>query len=159
MVPAYEGIQNFSETGDAIQYGGPHLCADGRFPTTDGKASFSVVELPTPRRREGWFMVSTRRGRQFNSLIYAAVDPVTSAARDAVFMNREDAAALGLRQDQRIVLSNEAGVFEGRVFLAPMARGDLQVHYPEGNVLIARGVVDAGGGVPDYNAMVRVDAS
>jgi hypothetical protein len=37
-----------------------------------------------------------------------------------------------------------------------MARGNLQVHWPEGNVLIRRGVVDQVGGVPDYNAWVEV---
>jgi hypothetical protein len=29
--------------------------------------------------------------------------------------------------------------------------------WPEGNVIIRRGVVDAGGGVPDYNARVRIE--
>jgi hypothetical protein len=31
------------------------------------------------------------------------------------------------------------------------------VHWPEGNVIISRGKVDALGGVPDYNAQVRVE--
>ena len=44
-----------------------------------------------------------------------------------------------------------------RVFLAELAPGNLQVLWPEGNVIIRRGVVDAGGGVPDYNAMMRID--
>jgi hypothetical protein len=29
--------------------------------------------------------------------------------------------------------------------------------WPEGNVIIRRGVIDASGGVPDYNALVRVE--
>jgi len=29
--------------------------------------------------------------------------------------------------------------------------------WPEGNTLIRRGVVDQGGGVPDYNARVRIE--
>jgi len=33
----------------------------------------------------------------------------------------------------------------------------LQIHWPEGNVIIRRGVTDPGGGVPDYNARVRVE--
>jgi hypothetical protein len=49
------------------------------------------------------------------------------------------------------------GHYEGRVFLAPVARGNLQVHWPEGNVIIRRGVVDLQGGVPDYNAQVTVE--
>ena len=36
-------------------------------------------------------------------------------------------------------------------------RGNLQVHWPEGNVLIRRGITDALGGVPDYNAQVRIE--
>ncbi|MGZ5020457.1 MAG: molybdopterin-dependent oxidoreductase, partial [Chthoniobacterales bacterium] len=33
VIPFYDGIQHLRETGDAFQYGGRHLCADGRFPT------------------------------------------------------------------------------------------------------------------------------
>jgi hypothetical protein len=46
---------------------------------------------------------------------------------------------------------------EGSVFLAPIAPGNLQVHWPEGNVIIRRGVYDTMGGVPDYNAQARVE--
>ena len=46
---------------------------------------------------------------------------------------------------------------EGKIFFAPIARGNLQVHWPEGNEIIRRGVYDAVGGVPDYNAQARVE--
>jgi anaerobic selenocysteine-containing dehydrogenase len=113
--------------------------------------------LPDLDRAPGSFEVSTRRGKQFNSLIYDEVDPLTGAARDAVFMSPEDAAALHLTQSDRIVLVSETGRLEGKVFLAPIARGNLQIHWPEANVLIRRGVVDSIGGVPDYNARVRIE--
>ena len=103
------------------------------------------------------FIVSTRRGKQFNSLIYANVDPINGAPRNAVLMNAEDAAALRVAQNDPVVLSNSVGRYEGRVFLAPIARGNLQIHWPEGNVLIRRGVTDPAGGVPDYNARVAVE--
>ena len=103
------------------------------------------------------FIVATRRGKQFNTLVYAQTDPINGASRDAVLMNPEDAAQLQLRHNDRVVLTNETGRFEGCVFLAPIARGNLQVHWPEGNVLIARGRVDPAGGVPDYNARVAVE--
>lgn len=54
---------------------------------------------------------------------------------------------------------NDLGRYEGRVFLAPIARGNLQVHWPEANHLIRRGLTDTLGGVPDYNAQVRVEKS
>ncbi|HVN84584.1 MAG TPA: FdhF/YdeP family oxidoreductase [Candidatus Binatia bacterium] len=159
IVPFYDGIQRLRDRGDAFQYGGPHLCAGWQFPTADGKAHFHAVPLPPVDRPAGVFDVSTRRGKQFNTLIYSDTDPLTGAARDAVFMNPDDAAVLHLANTDRVALVNEHGRLEGRVHLAPIARGNLQVHWPEGNVLIRRGPVDAMGGVPDYNAQVRVEVS
>jgi molybdopterin-dependent oxidoreductase alpha subunit len=160
VIPFYEGIQRLSKTGDAFQYGGAHLCAHGKFATPDGKARFRLVELrgrPATDNGSVLFHVSTRRGKQFNTLIYAEVDPLTGAARDAIFMNPEDASNLRLKNRERIALVNETGRFEGRVFLAPIAAGNLQIHWPEGNVIIPRGKVDGMGGVPDYNALVKVE--
>jgi len=45
------------------------------------------------------------------------------------------------------------------VFLAPITRGNLQVHWPEGNVIIPRGVCEPVGGVPAYAADVRVEVA
>jgi anaerobic selenocysteine-containing dehydrogenase len=165
VVPFYDGIQNLKKTGDAVQYGGPHLCAGGKFPTPDGKAHFKAVALPATYNGDNHqspgidrkFRVSTRRGKQFNSLVYAEVDPLTGAARDAILMNPEDAASLRLIHGDRVSLVNGVGRYEGRVFLAPMARGNLEIHWPEGNVIIRRGVIDPTGGVPDYNAQVTVE--
>jgi molybdopterin-dependent oxidoreductase alpha subunit len=157
VVPFYDGIQTLRKTGDGFQYGGPHLCADGKFATADGKAHFRPVELPDLRKPAGVFEVSSRRGKQFNTLIYAEVDPLTGAARDAVFMNPDDAAKMHLRNNDRVALVNDMGRLEGRVFFAPIAPGNLQVHWPEGNVILKRGIVEPLGGVPDYNAQVRVE--
>ncbi len=43
-----------------------------------------------------------------------------------------------------------------RVFVADVAPGTAQGHWPEVNVLIPDGIVDHDGGVPDYNAVVTV---
>ena len=158
VVPFYDGVQHLRKTGDAIQYGGPHLCADGQFPTADGLGHFRVVDLPKRHRSDqGRFTVSTRRGKQFNTLIYAEVDPLNGASRDAVLMSAEDAAERGFHEGDEIALINDIGRYHGRVFLAPIARGNLQIHWPEGNVILRRGVVDAVGGVPDYNAEVTLE--
>ena len=157
VVPFYEGIQHLHKTGDAFQYGGPHLCAHGRFATPDGKARLFPVSLPDHERPAGHFKASTRRGKQFNSLVYAEIDPLNGAPRDAVLINPDDAAALHVIRGDRVVLRNALGTMQARVFPAPIARGNLQIHWPEGNVLIRKGVVDAGGGVPDYNAFVTLE--
>ncbi|MND04380.1 hypothetical protein D3C83_246200 [compost metagenome] len=54
------------------------------------------------------------------------------------------------------MLRNATGELQGRVFIAPIARGNLQVHWPEGNVIIERDHEDRDAGVPDYNAIVEV---
>jgi predicted molibdopterin-dependent oxidoreductase YjgC len=172
VVPFYKGIEKLAKSGDAFQYGGPHLCAGGKFATADGRGHFRLVDLPSApvqgapavsarggaasEGRDPWFVVSTRRGKQFNTLIYAEVDPLTGATRDAVFMSPEDAARLHFKSRDAVELTNATGTYRGRVFLAPLAPGNLQIHWPEGNVLLRRGLVESLGGVPDYNAMVQV---
>jgi molybdopterin-dependent oxidoreductase alpha subunit len=157
VVPFYDGFQHLRKTGDAFQYGGPHLCANWQFPTPDGKAHFRAVPLPNVGRRAGEFEVSTRRGKQFNTLIYAEIDPLNGAPRDAVFMNPDDAAHLHLSNADTIALRNNLGTYQGRVFLAPIAPGNLQIHWPEGNVIIPHGICDKAGGVPDYNTRVTIE--
>ena len=39
----------------------------------------------------------------------------------------------------------------------PHGGEEIQVHWPEGNVIVRRGITDPGGGVPDYNATVGVE--
>ncbi len=150
----YKGIASLRKKGDQFQYGGARLLAD-RFLTPDGKGHFSAVELPEEKVPEGRFLLATRRGKQFNSMIHAEVDPLTGATRDAIFMAKEDAARLGLRDGERIVLRNERGEFRGRVKIDRVKPGSLQGHWPEVNVLVAAGCLDASG-VPDYNAVVEV---
>ena len=158
VVPFYEGIQHLQNTGDAFQYIGPHLCPDGVCPTSDGRAHLATVALPsTEARPKGVFHVSTRRGKQFNTLIYADVDPINNAPRDAVLMNADDAAARHLKQGDTVTLKNNLGFYTARVHLAPLAPGNLQIHWPEGNHLMDRTRKDAGGGVPDYNALVELE--
>jgi anaerobic selenocysteine-containing dehydrogenase len=72
-------------------------------------------------------------------------------------MNPEDAARLHLANTDSIVLQNDLGRYQGRVFLAPIAPGNLQVHWPEGNVIIPHGIRDKDGGVPDYNTRVTIE--
>jgi molybdopterin-dependent oxidoreductase alpha subunit len=156
-VPMYDGIQHLRRAGDAIQYGGERLCEGWRFPTADGKARFSVVELPETDVPEGAFLVATRRGKQFNSMVHEHADSLTGAVRDAVLMNEDDAARLGLEHGETVLLTSESGEFRGRVCVAPMKPGNLELHWPEGEVLIDRRKRSPEAGIPDYNAVVRVE--
>ncbi|HYN98390.1 MAG TPA: molybdopterin dinucleotide binding domain-containing protein, partial [Actinomycetota bacterium] len=156
VVPLYEGIQNLRQAGDSVQYGGPHLCAGWKFPTPDGRAQFSSVPLPSVDVPKGSFVCTTRRGKQFNSMVHEKRDPLTGAERDAIYMNEHDAASLNLCEGERVVLSSAAGEYAGKVFMSQVAPGNLQVHWPEGSVLIDGHRRSAESKIPDYNAVVTL---
>jgi molybdopterin-dependent oxidoreductase alpha subunit len=154
VCPTYRGIAKLRRKGDQFQYGGARLLENG-FPTADGKGHFSVVDLPEERLGHGRFLLSTRRGRQFNSIVHSDSDPLTGAMRDDIFMAAEDARKLGLKAGDPVVLRNELGEYRGRVRIDRIKPGSLQGHWPEVNGLIPCGRLDASG-VPDYNAAVEV---
>jgi predicted molibdopterin-dependent oxidoreductase YjgC len=163
-VPAYEGVQHLRAKGDQFQWGGARLCErDGlpHFETSDGRAHAAAVPLgaslyPTDAADPRRFRLSTRRGKQFNSMVWDEHDPLTGAARDEVLMSAADAAALGVAEGARVRLRSNAGALDLRVRFAAIRPRNLQVHWPEGNALIRRGRVDPRCGEPDYNAAVEV---
>ncbi|GGS91166.1 formate dehydrogenase [Planobispora rosea] len=157
-VPFYEGISRLSGFGDNVQYGGRHLCPDGRFPTADGLGRFSPVPLPVLERPDGAFMVATRRGKQFNSMVHERRDGFNGATREAVLMSAHDADRLGLPDGTPVELRSVTGdrAFRGRVLRAPLTPGNLQIHWPEGNVLLDAGRRSPAARIPDYNALVTI---
>ena len=70
-------------------------------------------------------------------------------------MSAEDAARLGCAMAMPILLAQRHGELRGRVKIDRIKPGCLQAHWPEANVLIPAGRLDASG-VPDYNATVEV---
>src|SRR5262249_35267816 len=142
-VPLYQGIERLAAKGDQIQWGGRHLYADGHFATPDGKAHFAPVSLragPAHGRAGGVdrpFAVSTRRGKQFNSMIQRQIDPLTGAERNDILISRDDLNRLGLHEGTSVRLRSDDGVFEGRLKEAPIKAGNLEIHWPEGNTLLS----------------------
>jgi molybdopterin-dependent oxidoreductase alpha subunit len=157
VCPTYKGIANMKKKGDSFQYGGPRLLVD-TFLTPDGLGHFSAVDMPEEKVPEGRFLLATRRGKQFNSIIHADKDPLTGARRDDIFMAQEDAGRLGVQNGDEITLRNSIGEFRGRVHIARIRPGCLQAHWPEINKIIPAGRLDPSG-VPDYNATVEVLAA
>ena len=158
VVPMYAGIETLSKQGDNVQYGGPHLCAGWEFATPDGKARFMPVTVPAGAEiPDGMFAVATRRGKQFNTMVHEQKDAITGASRDAVFMSQADADALGLRDGDPVLIRSAIGEMAGRVYVSGMSPRNLQVHWPEGNVLIDPHVRSKQAHIPDYNAFVTVE--
>ncbi|NEQ81132.1 MAG: FdhF/YdeP family oxidoreductase [Moorea sp. SIO2I5] len=157
VIPQYAGIQHLKEAGDQFQYGGAHLCFGWNFPTPDGLAHFSPLSPPKLELPEGHFLVATRRGKQFNSMVQEQKDAITGARRKAVLMSRVDAKKLRLNHGDAVILRNQQGQFQGHIHIAPITPGNLQVHWPEGNVLLDKGKRSPEVDIPDYNALVRLE--
>ncbi|HTW09035.1 MAG TPA: FdhF/YdeP family oxidoreductase [Acidimicrobiales bacterium] len=160
-VPNYALIRTLRAEGDQFQYGGDHLCTGWQFPTPDGKAHFAAVALPAVALPAvappaGAFWVTTRRGRQFNSMVQGDRDGHTGAGRDAVLINTRDAAALGVRDGDSVLLTSDHGHMTAKAKLAPVALGTLQVHWPEGLVLLDATERSSRSGIPEGSALVRV---
>ena len=158
VVPSYAGIEQLCRTGDAVQWGGPRLCVGGDFPTDDGRGRFTAVAPRPAVPPDGPLRLSTRRGKQFNTMVLATRDPLTGAGRDAVFLAETDATARRLRDGDSVVVRSPHGELQGHVHVAPLRAGNVQVYFPEGNVLLALGRRGASG-VPDYTTEVEVLAT
>jgi molybdopterin-dependent oxidoreductase alpha subunit len=155
-VPLYRGIEKLRERGDQFQYGGRLLCAGNEFPTADGKARFSTVSLPSGPNPDGRLVLSTRRGKQFNSMVQERRDGLTGAGRESVLISAEDAARLEIGDGGDVIVVSDSGELRGRALIAPIAPGNVQVQWPEGNVLIGAEHRSPEAGIPDYNALVEV---
>lgn len=156
VVPMYDGIQHLRSTGDQVQWGGQRLCDGWQFPTSDGRAHFGVVRPGEIDLPEGRFLLSTRRGKQFNTMILKDRDPLTGSMRDSVLVAEEDARRLGFVEGSAVVVRSEHGEMNARVMVAPMKPGNVQMLFPEANVLLASGPHDERSKIPDYNTLVEI---
>ncbi|MCG1030088.1 FdhF/YdeP family oxidoreductase [Virgibacillus halodenitrificans] len=153
----YDGIQHLKKQGDVFQWGGAWLCEDGVCPTPDGKGNLIPIDIPSLDKPEGTFYITTRRGKQFNSMVYKETDPFNEAGRYDVLINPSDAKKLGITNEEAIVLYNQHGVFQGKAHFADITEGNVGLHFPEGNFLIPKGVYDGPSGIPQYSIAVKVE--
>jgi molybdopterin-dependent oxidoreductase alpha subunit len=160
VIPDYAGIERLAAGGDNFQIGGPRLCDGGRFPTPDGRARFGRLheaagaELPTDADA---FVLITRRGKQFNSIVHQDVDPLGGLARDAVVVSSASARRLGLADGARVWVENDHGRVAGRLRVGPLAERAVMLHWPEANVLLDPAHRSAGAATPAYKGgAVRV---
>ncbi|MBI3663884.1 MAG: FdhF/YdeP family oxidoreductase [Acidobacteria bacterium] len=114
-MPMYAGIASLHSAGDSVQYGGQLLCANGVCADLPGaRARFTPLAPPpndpvilsAPKaREESLFYLTTRRGKQFNSMLWSTRDPLTgSTRRDDIFISPEDAHFLGLGDGDPVLL-------------------------------------------------------
>ncbi len=156
VVPAYAGIESLRESGDQVQWGGERLCEGWRFPTDDGRARFVPVTPQEATLPPGRFRLSTRRGKQFNTMVWRDVDPVTGADRDALFVSPADAARLAIGEGTPVRVRSASGEVSARVRIAAIRDGNVQMFFPEANPLLDPTRRDPVGLVPDDSAEVEI---
>lgn len=156
VVPLYAGIERLERLGDQVQWGGERLCEGGVFPTDDGRARLVAIDPHDARLPEGRLHLTTRRGKQFNSMVWRATDPLTGGGRDALLMAPEDLRGRGLVEGQEVDVRSATGAVRARVRAANLAPGNVQMFFPEANALLDATRRDAEGLVPDYGAVVEV---
>jgi predicted molibdopterin-dependent oxidoreductase YjgC len=158
VMALYRGIETLDAEGQSVQWGGTRLGSDGFPNMPDGKARFSVVPLPRLDQDipEGRFWLTTRRGKQFNSMRDGAHDPITATStRRDVLLNPDDLRALAIRNGDPILLRSDHGQMRARAVSGPCRPRHVQAFWPEANVLLGRRY-DPVSGEPDYNAVVEI---
>jgi molybdopterin-dependent oxidoreductase alpha subunit len=124
----------------------PHGPRDTRaFPTTTGKANFTVNAMTAPKVPEGRLLLQTLRSHdQYNTTIYGLDDRYRgiTGGRRVILLNPEDARTFGVVEGSYVDLVSEwqDGVERRaphfRVVLYPTTRGCAAAYYPETNVLV-----------------------
>ncbi len=153
VVGFYDGIQHLKKEGDYFQYGGDTLCKDWNFPTDDGKAHFKATQIPNRPLEANEFIIVTRRGKQFNSILHAEIDALNKEGRDAVLMSADAARRLSLHENDTIHLHNMFGDYYGIVRFAEIDDNTIQVYWPEGNVLLDPDALSPLAKIPAYKSV------
>ncbi|MEY3569005.1 MAG: hypothetical protein RL267_153 [Chloroflexota bacterium] len=156
IVPSYAGIETLKESGDAIQWGGERLCEGQVFATPDGKAHFATVLPIEATLPAGKLNLSTRRGKQFNSMVWRDKDPLNGAVRSDILISAADAATRGFVDGAAVRVRSATGEVQAHIKVAPIRAGSVQMHFPEANPLIDGVHRDPISHVPDYNAIVEL---
>jgi molybdopterin-dependent oxidoreductase alpha subunit len=145
----------------------PHPPRDERrFPTSDGRARFTVNGLEVIRPPEGRLLLQTLRSHdQYNTTVYGHDDHYRGirGGRKVVLVNPSDLASLGLRDGDEVDLVSEWLDGERRapgfrVVSYPTAQGCAAAYFPETNLLVPLDSTADGSNTPTSKSLVvRLD--
>jgi molybdopterin-dependent oxidoreductase alpha subunit len=157
VMPLYSGIEKLAKEGESVQWGGPLLGTDGFPSMPNGRARFSICQIPRIDVPAGRLVLTTRRGKQFNSMTHGPTDPLTRGARrEALLMNENDMQRLGVKDGEEVLVRSDAGTMEAIARPGPCRENHVQAFWPECNPLLARRY-DPVSGEPDYATAVSVE--
>jgi molybdopterin-dependent oxidoreductase alpha subunit len=157
LMPLYAGIGALEKEGQSFQWGGPRLGENGFPGMPNGRARFSVCAIPRIDVPEGKLVLTTRRGKQFNSMTYGNTDPLTAGARrQSLLMSSEDMSRIGIEEGGRVMVRSDAGAMAAVARPGPCRPGHVQAFWPECNPLLER-KYDPASGEPEYATAVSVE--
>jgi len=162
IVPGWEKIGAIDTTKEEFHLQ-ERLLHRPAFKTPSGKAQFKAHAIPKlPELEKDQVRVMTVRSEgQFNTVVYEEEDIYRGQdGRDVILMNPADIARMGLKEEQRVNVSNEVGEMRNiRVKGFDIAPGCALMYYPEGNALVST-AVDPRSKTPAFKAAIaRVTAS
>ncbi|RKH33438.1 hypothetical protein D7Y13_17170 [Corallococcus praedator] len=141
-IPGFEDFnRRVRESGGFALPNGPR---EGRFPTPDGKAHFTVHTMPRLKLEPGQLLMMTLRSHdQYNTTVYGLDDRYRGIhqGRRVVFLHPEDVKARGLSAGQKVDLTSH---FQGQTRVAReflvvpynIPRACAATYFPEANVLV-----------------------
>ena len=140
-MPLYAGIETLAKEGDSVQWGGPLLGADGFPAMPDGRARFSVCQIPRIDVPAGKLVLTTRRGKQFNSMTHGTRDPLTGrrASRGGAHERERHAAARREADGEHRACAATPARWTLLRASGPCRDNHVQAFWPECNPLLARG--------------------
>jgi formate dehydrogenase major subunit len=143
VVPGFEDFE--AKLAQPAGFALPHASRSREFPTSTGRANFSVNELWYPKLPAGRLLLQTIRSHdQYNTTIYGLDDRYRGikGGRRVVFVNASDLVDLGLTDGTLVDLVGEFadGVERRaenfRIVAYDTAKGCAAAYYPETNVLV-----------------------
>ncbi len=155
------GFERFNERLHAGFFYLPNAARDRVFRTSTGKAKLSVCPIPKHNLAPGELLMTTVRSQdQFNTVVYGLDDRYRGVwgGRRVIFVNADDLREQGLSDGQLVdITSHFAGetrtAHAFRAVAYPIARKSAASYFPEANVLVAVGAVDAESNQPAHKCV------
>ncbi len=144
-------VPGFHHFNDRVRLPGgfvlPNSARERRFETSNGRARFTVVDLPCMNLEPGQYLMTTIRAHdQFNTCIYDRDDRYRGVYghRRIVLMNPVDMRSSNLRDGQKVTLISHFGAEQrmaSSFVVVPyeLPRRCVATYFPEANVLIPLG--------------------
>jgi molybdopterin-dependent oxidoreductase alpha subunit len=155
LIPGFQEIGDIDASKREFQIAG-RTFHEPAFKTASGKARFRPVAIP-PSRSDGQQLrlMTIRSEGQFNTVVYEEEDIYRGQERrDVILMSRADIERLGLRIDQRVRITSEAGVMLNILVRAcDITPGNAAMYFPEANVLVPT-TVDPASKTPAFKSVL-----